>query len=204
MRTGQWISKFGLMAALVSPISAGAAIEVAPLLGATSFKIENSDLGSRAGGLFGIEVMLPTEVQGLKFNTGLSVLETGAKNDYFFASTEIAITSLAVPALAQWDFYDNQDSGRKVYLRGGLVLTQVVSAKAKASLFGESAESDIKGDLAQNDLMGIVGIGGSVKVFDEMRVSLDAAWAQGTSDTVKAQSGKSSGLLLSTSLIVPL
>ncbi len=179
-------------------------IAIAPVLGATSFNIAGSGMSSRGGGLFGIETILPTGVAGLSFITGFDYVETGAKNENFFASAEYAIGSIMVPAIAQWNFSENKETGRRFYLRGGLALTQVTSAKAKVMFFGEQAEQDIKSSIANNDLLVTAGIGGSIKVFEELRATLDLSWAQGTVNTIKDQEGKSSGLVATTSLVIPL
>ena len=179
-------------------------LSIAPMVGGTGFSISGSGMQSRGGSYFGVETLIPTGVDNLIFMTGLQLMQTGAKNEYFFASEEYEINSLIVPAVAQWTFYENPNTARKFYLRGGVAITQVVGAKARAQALGQVEEKDIKGEIASNDLMAIVGIGGSTKLFDDLRISFDLGWGQGTVNTIKGQSGKSSGLFASTALIVPL
>lgn len=177
---------------------------LAPQFGITSFTIGGSGMSSRSGMVVGAEFYIPLPFENMRFETGLNFMEMGAKNDYWLASTEYEISALTVPLLAQWTFSRNEESGRQWSLRGGAILTQTMGAKLKdSSIFG-GTETDVKGDVAANDVLLTAGLGWSTKVFDDYRVTIDGSYSQGTVNTIKSNTGKSSGYALATSLVIPL
>lgn len=178
--------------------------ELAPQLGFTSFSIAGSGMESRGGAIAGVGVLAPTSVDGLKVETGLNILETGAKSGGFLASAEYQISSLAIPVMAHYTFSNNEEKGRTWYARAGGILTQTMSAKSKVQFWGLEAEDDVKDSVASNDLFLTVGLGGATRVFEDYRWTYDLSYGQGSVDTIKGQSGKSSGLIASTSLVIPL
>ncbi|MGZ3745534.1 MAG: outer membrane beta-barrel protein [Pseudobdellovibrionaceae bacterium] len=183
--------------------AAEAGLSIVPVVGANSFNFHGSGMDSRSGIHAGADVLIPTSIQGLSFETGLNYLETGAKTEMFFASTEISLGYLAIPLLANWQFY-KASSGTEWFLKGGTYLTQLMSAKQKTQVFGNSQETDFKDQMSNNDLMFTAGIGGRWTVFSNLLVAVDFDYAKGMMNTAKNVDGKSEGWILDTSVIIPL
>ncbi|WP_413290020.1 outer membrane beta-barrel protein [Bdellovibrio sp. HCB337] len=178
-------------------------ISIVPVLGGNSFNYGGSGMDSRGGTLAGANVYMSTGVEGLQLETGLNYLETGAKTNMLFVSAEKALGYIAIPVLANWQFYKTS-GGTELFLKGGAYITQLMSAKLKMQGFGGSAEEDIKSQISNNDVLVTAGFGGRWTVFSNLQAALDLNYAQGLIKTEKDGTGKSSGLILGTSLIIPL
>ncbi len=174
---------------------------IQPQLGMTSFNIGGAGLSSKSGSLAGANVLLPTGIHNLRFQSGLGYIQSGAEKNMFFYKFEIEISQLALPLLANWSFYQTE-RGTNYFLKGGLVLTQVLSAKTKSSgLFAENSETDIKDQVSKNDIMYTGGIGAGWKIFDELSVTAEFDYFKGSANTISKQSGTTDGYSLSTSLV---
>jgi hypothetical protein len=182
---------------------ANAAISIAPILGGNSFKIAGSGMDSRSGSLVGVDVIFSSDTPSITWETGLNYLEAGAKTDMFFASTEYALGYLAIPLIANWNFYKTS-GGSEFFVKGGGYLTQLMSAKQKTQVFGASQETDIKDLIAKNDIMITAGIGGRWGIYKDILVAVNFDYAKGTVNTVKDNEGKSEGWILASSLVIPL
>lgn len=176
---------------------------IAPQVGMTLFKVMGSGLDSKAGSTAGMDVLIPLGVEGLRLQTGLNYLETGAKTSLLFASAEFDLRYLTLPVLANWTFY--QTSGRTdFYMKGGGIISQVVSAKAKTTVFGTTDEQDIKDQVNSNDILFTAGLGFTTEVFGDWRAGLDMSYVKGTKDVFKAQEGLAEGYVIGASMIIPL
>lgn len=192
-----------LTAVEVSADTGNNSMAIAPIFGASSFNFSGSGMDSRSGIVAGANVLLPTGISGLKFETGLNYLEAGAKTEMFFASAETSLGYLAIPLLANWQFYKSS-AGTELILKGGAYVTQLMSAKQKVQGFGMSEETDVKDQMSKNDIMLTAGFGGRWTIFSNLQAAVDLNYVKGTMNTAKDVDGKSAGWILGSSVIIPL
>jgi len=193
---------------MLTAMEANAALDIskmsiAPVFGASSFNFSGSGMDSRSGMLAGANVLIPTGVAGLQIETGLNYLEAGAKTQMLFASAETSLGYLAIPVLANWQFYKSS-AGTEFFLKGGAYVNQLMSAKQKTQIFGTTDETDVKDQVASNDVMLNAGFGGRWTVFSNLQAAVDLNYVKGTMNVSKSAEGKSEGWILGSSLIIPL
>jgi hypothetical protein len=192
-----------ILAATQAKAEQAASLAITPQIGTAIFNIENSGLSSKSGMVIGANLIYAPAGSSLQYETGLNYIQAGAKTDMFFASTEVNLNYVAIPLTANWVFYKNEKK-TSVYLKGGGILTQLVSAKQTTNFFGSSEETDIKDQVNQNDLMMNAGLGGRWVVVDDFQVGLEGSYAKGLTDVMKNAAGKSEGYLVTTSLTIML
>lgn len=175
--------------------NSSSSIELVPNIGVNSFRLVNSDmdLSNRGGVSAGVLTDFSTPVAGLLFETGLDYFEAGGKSSNLFSSVEIELSYLAIPLKAKYEFYEN--GSYKYYGKAGVIAAAMMSSKAKADFFGATAETDLKDQTNNFDLLAAVTLGGDMEVGSG-RVGLELEYDKGTQKTFKNQNDKLEGYTL--------
>ncbi|MNL47062.1 hypothetical protein D3C87_1698290 [compost metagenome] len=84
-----------------------------------------------------------------------------------------------------------------------MTVAQLLSAKSKTEVFGESDETDMTSDFNRTDLLATVGVGAEYAMLG-CKSSLDIEYTRGMVDVTKEAGGKNEGFVVKAGFAMPL
>jgi hypothetical protein len=185
---------------------------IKPYIGAGAFTVTGmaSDFKAKSGIVLGASYEMTTSVENLSVDTGLEYLEAGAQREYVWAASgeqaikqELHMNYLAIPVKARYLVLSQNVESLKYKVIGGLTIAQLLSAKSKTNILGQSDQQDVASDFHSTDLFASAGVGVEYEMMGWVS-SLDFEYIQGLLEVSKQAGGHNEGYLLKAGLAVPL
>jgi|GEM_PF-4218725 hypothetical protein len=185
---------------------------IKPYLGVGSFHIAGAadDFSAKGGIVAGATYEMPTSVENLSVDTGLEYLQAGAQREYVWVNSgntaikqEVNMDYIAIPLKARYQFLSQEAKAVSYKAIGGITVAQLISAKSKTEVFGQSDESDLMGDFNHTDILASVGVGAEYDMLG-CKTSLDIEYTRGMLAVSKEAGGNNEGFIVKAGFAMPL
>jgi len=185
---------------------------IKPYIGAGAFTVTGmaSDFKAKSGIVLGASYEMATSVENLSVDTGLEYFQAGAQREYIWTASgeqaikqELNMNYLAIPVKARYLVFSQNVESLKYKVIGGLTIAQLLSAKSKTNVFGQTDQQDVASDFHSTDLLASAGVGVEYEMLGWVS-SLDFEYTQGLLEVSKQTGGHNEGYLLKAGLAVPL
>ena len=176
-------------------------LRISPQLGISSFAIKTEDLeiGAKDGLTVGMNSYMEIAPE-VDFETGLHYMTMGGqqKGTLFgeSISNTLSLSYLAIPLSVRYKFHQMEGPGDpRLYIKGGMTLAFLTSAKQDLTLGSVSVNRDIIEKTKGFDLLPSISLGGSYNLGNFQEVLVDITYMRGTQSVFSEFQSSNEGMI---------